>query len=148
VIVFQPVQAFGAYEHGVLVRWGPVSTGARTAPTPSGLFHLNWRQREHTSTVDPDWAMPWSFNFENRLGLAFHAQALPGKPASHGCVRLLVEDAQWLFDWGEPWTVDPGGTRVLRLGTPVLVIGEYNFEAQPPWQLLHRLARPVELPPQ
>ena len=148
VIVHPPTQAFGAYEHGVLVRWGPVSTGARTAPTPSGLFYLNWKKREHTSTINPDWSMPWAFNFDNRLGLAFHEQALPGKPASHACVRLLAVDAQWLFEWGEPWTVDPGGTRVLRLGTPVLVIGEYNFEAQPPWQSLHRLARPVELPPQ
>ena len=148
VIVYQPAQAFGAYEYGELIRWGPVSTGARATPTPSGLFYLNWRKREHTSTLNPAWSMPWSFNFDNRLGLAFHEQALPGRPASHSCVRLLTADARWLFDWGEPWTIDPRGTRVLRPGTPVLVIGEYNFEAQPPWQSLHRLARPVELPPQ
>jgi hypothetical protein len=148
VIVYQPAQAFGAYEHGELVRWGPVSTGARSAPTPSGLFYLNWRKREHTSTIDPDWSMPWAFNFDNRLGLAFHEQALPGRPASHACVRLLAEDARWLFEWGEPWTLDRGGTRVLKPGTPVLVIGAYDFEAKPPWQSLHRLARPVELPPQ
>jgi hypothetical protein len=148
VIVYQPAQAFGAYEYGELVRWGPVSTGARTAPTPPGLFYLNWRAREHTSTVNPDWSMPWSFNFDNRLGLAFHEQALPGRPASHACVRLLAGDARWLFDWGEPWTLDRGGTRVLRLGTPVLVVGEYDFEARPPWQSLHWLARPVKLPPQ
>jgi hypothetical protein len=148
VIVYQPAQVFGAYEYGALVRWGPVSTGSRRTPTPSGLFYLNWRKAEHTSTENPDWSMPWSFNFDNRLGLAFHEQALPGRPASHSCVRLLAADARWLFEWGEPWTLDRNGTRVLKLGTPVLVIGAYDFEAGPPWQSLHQLGRPVQLPPQ
>ena len=146
VLVYQPAQVFGAYEYGALVRWGPVSTGRRTDPTPSGLFHLNWREQSHTSTIDPEWIMDWAFNFENRAGLAFHEQALPGQPASHGCVRLLGEDARWLFAWGEPWTLDASGARVLTLGTPVLVMGEYDFEAAPSWQSPDRLARPVELP--
>jgi hypothetical protein len=146
VLVYQPAQVFGAYEYGVLVRWGPVSTGRRADPTPSGLFHLNWRKRSHISTIDPDWIMDWAFNFENRVGLAFHEQALPGLPASHGCVRLLGDDARWLFEWADPWTLDRSGTRVLKLGTPVLVMGEYDFEAAPPWQSLDRLTRHVELP--
>ena len=146
VLVYQPAQVFGAYEYGVLVHWGPVSTGRRTDPTPSGLFHLNWRKRSHISTIDPDWIMDWAFNFENRVGLAFHEQALPGLPASHGCVRLLGDDARWLFEWADPWTLDASGTRVLKLGTPVLVMGEYDFEAAPPWQSLDRLTRHLELP--
>ena len=89
VLVYQPAQVFGAYQYGTLVRWGPVSTGRRTEPTPSGLFYLNWRKRSHISTIDPEWLMNWAFNFDNRAGLAFHEQALPGAPASHGCVRLL-----------------------------------------------------------
>jgi hypothetical protein len=146
VLVYQPAQVFGAYEYGALVRWGPVSTGHRTAPTPSGLFHLNWRKRSHISTIDPEWLMNWAFNFDNRTGLAFHEQALPGHPASHGCVRLLGDDARWLFEWGDPWTLDGSGIKVLKLGTPVLVMGEYDFGAAPPWQSLQRLARPLELP--
>jgi hypothetical protein len=146
VIVYQPAQVFGAYEYGELVRWGPVSTGRRTDPTPTGLFHLNWRKQAHVSTIDPDWVMPWSFNFENRVGLAFHEQDLPGHPASHGCVRLLGEDARWLFDWADTWTLDPSGTRVLKLGTPVLILGEYDFAAAPPWQSLTSLSQPLTLP--
>ena len=146
VLVYQPAQVFGAYEYGVLVRWGPVSTGRRTDPTPPGLFYLNWRNEWHTSSIDPDWFMGWAFNFENRLGLAFHEQALPGKPASHGCVRLLADDAQWLFEWADTWTLDGSGTRVLKLGTPVLILGEYDFGAAPPWQSPESLARPVALP--
>lgn len=41
VIVHQQGQVFGAYENGKLVRWGPVSSGGKRRPTPSGYFHLN-----------------------------------------------------------------------------------------------------------
>ena len=146
VVVYQPAQAFGAYEYGALVRWGPVSTGRRTDPTPAGLFHLNWRKQSHVSTIDPDWIMPWSFNFENRVGLAFHEQDLPGHPASHGCIRLLGGDARWLFEWAETWTLDGDGTRVLKLGTPVLILGDYDFAAAPPWRSLATLVLPLKLP--
>jgi hypothetical protein len=133
-------------QFGTLAHWGPVSTGGGVSSTPSGPFTLNWRSKGHTSTVDPDWFMPWYFNFGNHEGLAFHAYALPGEPASHGCVRLLQRDAQWLFEWGETWSVDASGTRVLKTGTPVFVIGQYDFEAAPPWRSSNWLARTAELP--
>jgi len=146
VVVYLPGQVFGAYEYGALVRWGPVSSGNRGNQTPSGVFAFNWRSPGRASTVDPDWFMRWYFNFGNRDGLAFHAYALPGSPASHGCIRLLERDAQWLYEWGEPWTLDSTGTRVLRAGTPVFVIGRYDFDAAPPWRSLFWLSRAVELP--
>jgi hypothetical protein len=146
IVVYQPAQVFGAYEYGALVHWGPVSSGRSTNKTPTGLFHLNWRKQSHISSIDPDWVMPWSFNFENRAGLAFHEQELPGRPASHGCIRLLGADAQWLYEWADPWTIDARGARVLKLGTPVLILGEYDFTAPPPWHSLDSLARPVTLP--
>ena len=138
-------QSFGAYELGVLVRWGPVSTGAQRSQTPAGWFHLNWRSTAHVSTVDPDWYMPWYFNFRNAQGLAFHQYALPGRPASHGCVRLLARDAKWLFEWGEPWTLDRAG-HVIGDGTPVLITGAYDFDTAAPWSSLAWLATPIELP--
>lgn len=127
------LQAFGAYEHGHLVRWGPISSGSKTSPTPSGTYHLNWRSRGRHSTVDPDWFMKWYFNFANFRGLSFHAYALPGYPASHACVRLLSRDARWLYDWGNGWTLDESGTAVLSPGTPVSIVGAYDFDAPPPW---------------
>jgi hypothetical protein len=146
LLVYVPGQMFGAYAFGALVRWGPVSSGRRGSPTAAGLFHLNWRSVGHTSTIDPDWFMPWYFNFENRQGLSFHQYSLPGQPASHGCVRLLERDARWLFEWGEEWTLDAGGTRVLTPGTPVFIIGRYDFTAPPPWRSPEWLAQPIELP--
>ena len=145
LIVYLPGQVFGAYEWGVLVRWGPVSSGSADSPTAAGFYHLNWRSPGHTSTVDPDWFMRWYFNFGNREGLAFHEYALPGLPASHGCIRLLERDAQWLFEWGEGWTLDEHGVRILKQGTPVSIVGEYDFNATPPWRSLTWLGRNVDL---
>jgi hypothetical protein len=147
LVVHLPGQVFGAYEAGVLVRWGPVSSGGRGNPTSAGLFHLNWRSTGRTSTIDPDWFMRWYFNFGNREGLAFHEYSMPGQPASHECVRLLGRDAEWLFEWGEPWTLDPSGTRIVRPGTPVFIVGEYNYDAPPPWRSPAWLTQEVELPP-
>ncbi|MBM5811976.1 MAG: L,D-transpeptidase [Gammaproteobacteria bacterium] len=140
LVVHQPWQVFGAYEHGALVRWGALSSGRRSAPTPAGLFHLNWRSPGRCSTVCRDWYMPWYWNFDNQRGLALHQFTLPGHPASHACIRLLERDARWLFDWGEGWQLDPTGRTVLRPGTPVFVVGEYDFDAPPPWRSPEQLA--------
>jgi hypothetical protein len=147
VVAYLPGQAFGAYEFGSLVQWGPVSSGGRTHPTGPGVFALNWRSPGRASTLNPDWFMRWYFNFDNRDGLALHAYSLPGYPASHGCIRLLERDARWLFDWGQSWRVDESGTMVVEAGTPVIIIGEYDFAAPPPWRSPSWLAHPVRLPP-
>lgn len=131
LLVHVPGQVFGAYEHGSLVRWGPVSSGRQQHPTPAGRYHLNWRARARHSTVDPRWYMEWYFNFHNSRGLALHQYALPGRPASHACVRLLERDARWLFDWGESWRLASG--RVVEHGTPLWIVGKYDFAADPPW---------------
>lgn len=146
LIVHQPSQVFGAYESGELIRWGPVSSGREAHPTPSGLFHLNWKSRGRTSTIDPDWYMPWYFNFHNERGLALHEYTLPGHPASHACIRLLERDAKWLFDWGEGWVLDERGWEVIDPGTPLWIIGQYGFGASPPWQSKDWLQRGVTVP--
>jgi lipoprotein-anchoring transpeptidase ErfK/SrfK len=133
VVVDLGGQVFGAYEYGRLVRWGPVSSGDRRHKTPSGVYHLNFHAREKISTENPTWVMPWYFNFSSALGLAMHQYTLPGRPASHGCVRMLSMDAQWLFHWGEGWTYAAGSTELLQPGTLVLILGQYNFSAPPPW---------------
>ena len=90
--------------------------------------------------------MPWYFNFQNERGLSFHEYALPGRPASHACVRLLERDARWLYAWGGGWTLDERGWEVLTRGTPVLIIGCYAFGDEPPWRSVAWLAKGVELP--
>jgi lipoprotein-anchoring transpeptidase ErfK/SrfK len=97
IVLSQPFQVFGAYENGKLVRWGPVSSGRKAKPTPPGLFYLNWKSKGRKSTVDGGWFLRWYFNFINERGISFHEFDLPGRPESHGCVRLLSRDAEWIF---------------------------------------------------
>ena len=146
LVVHVPGQSFGAYEFGLLAQWGPISSGGRAHPTGPGLFALNWRSPGRASTVNPDWFMRWYFNFDSVDGRALHAYALPGYPASHGCIRLLERDARWLYDWGEQWVLDAAGKTVVEPGTPVFLVGQYDFKAYYPWRVPEWLARPVALP--
>jgi hypothetical protein len=136
ILVSQRIQAFGAYEFGRLVRWGPTSTGKRTTPTASGLFFTNWKSKETTSTEDSTWILKWYVNFVSDRGMAFHQYALPGRPASHGCVRLLEADAYWLFNWSDQWEVARRAQSPRLYGTPVLSLGEYDYARPAPWLAL------------
>ena len=50
-------------------------------------------------------------------------------PASRSCVRLLARDAEWIYYWGEPWQIN--GQGIIRNGTPVPILGKYDFAAPP-----------------
>jgi hypothetical protein len=76
--------------------------------------------------------MRWYFNFDNFLGLAYHEYVLPGKPESHGCVRLLQRDAKWLYEWGQG-AASCKPDEVSGQGTTVLIVGSYDYRAPPPW---------------
>jgi hypothetical protein len=147
LVVHQPLQVFGAYELGKLVRWGPVSSGRKETPTPSGTFNLTWRSRKRTSTDNDAWVLEWYFNFVNSRGISFHQFDLPGYAASHACVRLLQRDAQWIYGWGDQWTLSADKRSVEVPGTPVLVIGAFGHGDVPPWTSLATLAASIELPP-
>jgi lipoprotein-anchoring transpeptidase ErfK/SrfK len=147
IVVDQTMQAFGAYEHGELVRWGPVSTGRKETPTPDGTFNLTWRARSRRSTDNEDWLLEWYFNFVNERGVSFHLFDLPGYPASHACVRMLLRDAQWLYAWGDQWTLEEGGRTIATAGTPVVIAGTYPFGTPPAWLAPASLSTPISLPP-
>ena len=145
IVVHQPMQVFAAYENGRLVRWGPVSTGRKETPTPDGSFNLTWRARKRRSTDNQDWLLEWYFNFVNERGVSFHLFDLPGYPASHACVRMLLRDAQWLYGWGEQWSLDDSKREVMAPGTPVLILGTYAFGKPAPWLTLDAMT-PLVLP--
>ena len=97
--IFIDLQYFGAYEGGKLRFWGPVSSGKKQKPTPPGKFFVNYKERFKRSLKYENAPMPFSINFNK--GFFLHQQSLPGRPASHGCVRLLQVDAERLFFWSQ-----------------------------------------------
>jgi lipoprotein-anchoring transpeptidase ErfK/SrfK len=146
LVVHQPMQAFAAYEFGRLVRWGPVSTGRKETATPAGSYNLTWRSRSRRSTDNDAWLLEWYFNFINARGISFHQFELPGYAASHACVRLLKRDAQWVYAWGDQWTLSADKRKVEVPGTPVLIVGEFGHGKPGPWTSPDALASRIELP--
>jgi len=136
LLVSRRVQAFAAYESGKLVRWGPTSTGKKSTPTPAGLYHTNWKSKETRSSINERWILPWCFNLDNFTGVSFHQFDLPGYPASHGCVRLLEQDAKWIYDWADQWTLSKNDKSIATFGTPVLIFGNYAYGEKPLWKRL------------
>lgn len=130
------IQAFAAYENGDLARWGPISSGGPNAPSRTGLYFVCWKARSHVSTSDSTWIMPWTVNIDPEIGTALHQYSLPGVPASHCCIRLLEEDAMWIYDWVSTWKLSRSGRSVLARGTPVILFGAYDYDAPPPWRRL------------
>lgn len=136
ILVALRVQAFAAYEHGQQVLWGPVSSGNERHPTPTTLYHVSWRSPRRASSLNPAWIMRWYLNLHTAMGLALHQYALPGEPASRGCVRLMQEDAVWLYDWVDLSVPADDGRLAAAFGTPVVIFGAYDYEAAPPWMSL------------
>lgn len=133
IILFSyPVQAFGVYEKGWLMHWGPTSMGSEAHPTETGLSYANWKKEEHISTVDDEWLLRWNVNIRNQKGIGWHQYSMPGYPASHSCLRLLENDARWLYEWVDQWVLEDHDT-VLAKGTPVIVFGSYEFDGTAPW---------------
>lgn len=126
------IQAYGLYENGELIKWGPSSMGSEKNKTPEGLYFTNWKGEETVSTFDDEWVLRWNFNLDNEQGIAWHQYSLPGYPASHSCLRLLEEDAKWMFDWADEWILQDE-QNIKAKGTPVIVYGSYDFKGRRPW---------------
>ena len=157
-IIHKSIQAWAAYEYGQLARWGIVNTGAPESPTPTGRYNFNWKTEYRVSSLSPPdepWEMYWVFNFHDIRGIHIHQYPMPtGGPTSHGCVRLVEDDARWIYDWADSWTTRAGdgvgsmGQMPQRPGTTVLVVGEdpegrpFPFEFKEKFPVLKR----VELP--
>ena len=136
VLISQRVQGFALYENGNLIKWGPVSSGKNSTPTPNGLHYGNYKAKRKISTVDDAWVLPYYFNFMNFEGVGVHQYALPGYPASHACVRLYMEDAQYIYDWAKQWELNSSGQKILIKGTPFMVFGAYDYKSEAPWMQL------------
>lgn len=96
IVVSLPEQRAHVYRNGVRIGVSTVSTGMPGHETPTGVFTILEKQREHYSNLYDSAPMP----FMQRLtwdGIALHAGRIPGYPASHGCVRLPHAFSEKLF---------------------------------------------------
>ena len=91
-----PLQRAYVYRGGALIGVTTVSTGKPGHRTPTGKFDILQKRAKHFSNLYNNAPMP----FMQRLtwgGIALHAGQIPGRPASHGCVRLPLDFARNLF---------------------------------------------------
>jgi L,D-transpeptidase ErfK/SrfK len=114
--------AFGAYgPNGDLQYWGPVSGGRgycsdihRGCHSPTGTFAIYDKKGFGcVSTKFPvgrgGAPMPYCMYFHG--GFALHGSyEVPGYNASHGCIRMFVNDAQWL---NQNFTAEERNVRVI-----------------------------------
>ena len=136
VVFSYPIQAYAVYNNGSLQKWGPTSMGKKSAQTKRGLMFTNWKKELAISTVNKNWKLPYNFNVENHLGIGWHEYDLPAYPASHSCLRLLRDDAKWMYNYGEQWILNKGGATIRAKGTPVIVFGDFDWDGKKPWKNL------------
>ena len=126
VVVRRKAHRLSLYDGTRLVRTFRVGTGRRAFPTPLGRFSIVWTAR------NPWWYPPdekWAKDLDpippgpgNPLGTRWMGLSSPGVgihgtpdrasvgySRSHGCIRMYVPHAQWLF-------------KRVQVGTPVVIV--------------------------
>ncbi|MFL6739312.1 MAG: L,D-transpeptidase family protein [Sphingomicrobium sp.] len=84
------------FRNGVPMGASTISSGKKGYETPTGVFTVLEKKKEHYSKTYNNAAMP---NMQRLTwkGVALHAGNLPGYPASHGCIRLPIQFSSLLF---------------------------------------------------
>ncbi len=127
LIVSLPDQRVYVYRDGVRIAASTCSTGKLGHRTPTGVFKILQKDKNHHSSTYNNAPMPYM----NRLtwsGVALHAGQLPGYPASHGCVRLPKEFAELLFGvtkLGMTVVIADDKSQPEEVTHPGMVLGEY-----------------------
>lgn len=112
VLVSLGEQRAYAYRNGVRIGYTSVSSGRPGYGTPTGVFTILQKDRNHRSSKYNSAPMPDTMRL-TWDGVALHAGGLPGYPSSHGCVHLPSVFADRLFD-------------VSPMGMTVVVVDDSN----------------------
>ncbi|WP_295390012.1 L,D-transpeptidase [uncultured Thiodictyon sp.] len=113
--IFIGSQSFEYVEGDQVFLSGPVSTGTKEHPTPTGDFRvlskdIDKRSGKYTNYFNDNTPMPYSLQFHGPYFVHEGWVPTPTVPDSHGCIRLRTEDARLLFDR-------------IRIGDRILVKG-------------------------
>ena len=128
IVILRGSNRLRLYESTKLVRTFGVATGEARYPTPTGAFEIVTMQRNPWWYPPPsDWAAdsdPVPPGPGNPLGTRWMGISAPyvgihgtpdsasiGYSASHGCVRMRISDAEWLFQH-------------VKVGTPVFIVSQ------------------------
>jgi lipoprotein-anchoring transpeptidase ErfK/SrfK len=127
IVVNRGTNTLRLYNGPKLVRTFRVATGQSIYPTPAGIWHIVDKQ------LDPWWYPPtydeWAKGLKpvppgpsnplgtrwmglNAPGVGIHGTDAPtsiGYSVSHGCIRMQVPEAEWLFEH-------------VRVGTTVVIL--------------------------
>jgi len=127
VVITRATNKLRLYDGPTLVRTFPVATGQAIYPTPAGVWRIVDKQ------LNPWWYPPtqdaWARGLKpvppgpsnplgtrwmglSAAGVGIHgtdADTSIGYSLSHGCIRMHVPDAEWLFERA-------------RVGTPVVIL--------------------------
>jgi len=95
------------YRGNTLVAVSTISSGKEGRDTPTGIFSVLDKRPMYRSKKYDNAPMPWMQRIDD-YGIALHAGFNPGRPASHGCVRLPSAFAKKLYE-------------VTEVGTPVFI---------------------------
>jgi hypothetical protein len=113
VLVDISAQRAYLFVNGSLVFDTPVSTASKGRHTPRGTFTISEKIKSGKHSTLYGSAMPyWQRLGESAIGM--HTGHLPGYPASHGCVRLPDESANFMFNSTKRGTV----VQVINQWTP------------------------------
>ena len=127
IVINRGAKGLTLYDSSTVVRNFRVATGTAEYPTPSGTFSIADMQRNPWWRPPPDseWAKdakPIPPGPGNPLGTRWMSLTAPlvgihgtpdaasiGYSASHGCIRMHIPEAAWLFDR-------------VHIGTPVVIV--------------------------
>ena len=130
VVINLKSQLAFVYRNGVRIGVTTVSSGKPGKKTPTGIFTILQKNKDHKSNLYNSAPMPYM----QRLtwdGIALHAGNLPGYPASHGCIRMPLEFSKKLFE-------------VSNMGMTVVVTDEKGPSPQPELVVDNALIAPVD----
>ncbi|OFW75187.1 MAG: hypothetical protein A2Y55_10250 [Actinobacteria bacterium RBG_16_68_12] len=126
VVILRDSKKLFLYVDAKLVRWFRIATGQASYPTPVGDFEIVIKERNPWWNPPPsDWARgespvppgPGNPLGTRWMGLSARYIGIHGTPdaasigysASHGCIRMRISDAEWLF-------------QRVKIGTPVFIL--------------------------
>ncbi|MCC6933321.1 MAG: L,D-transpeptidase [Deltaproteobacteria bacterium] len=103
-------QSLACYEFGELKKVCIISSARKGYKNFLGQWKVGFKEVNKKSKKYGV-KMPYAVQISGHYFI--HQGHLPGYPASHGCIRLSAEDAQWYYSWAQ--TGDSGIT-VCDLG--------------------------------